>query len=103
MLSRDIEIPHLNYTVRVRPYRKAPVGFEGAQAFTQRTSQWSSTIHLKRNASPAIIAHEIVHVLQNLCRDRHMEFTIESEHMAYLMQYLMMTIDGGCWYRPKRT
>lgn len=38
-----------------------------------------------------VIAHEVVHLLQHICETFSMEFYNESEHMAYIMYYI---IDG---------
>lgn len=103
MRSQDIELPHINYTVRIRAYGRPPRAFEGVEAWVERTSKWACTVHLKKDALASTVAHELVHVLQFICLDRHMDFILEQEHMAYIMQYLMMTIGGGRWERPKNT
>ena len=47
----------------------------------------------------ATVAHEFVHVLQNICKDRYMNFDDEIEHMAYIMQYLMGRAFNLEWFR----
>jgi len=39
-------------------------------------------------------AHEVIHVIQNICIDRHINFTKETEHMGYLMQYILAKVIG---------
>jgi hypothetical protein len=36
----------------------------------------------------------LIHVLQFICVDRNMDFTVETEHMGYLMHYLMGQVLG---------
>lgn len=43
------------------------------------------------NATPQF-AHEITHVLEYLCENRNMSIDNESEHLAFIMSYLMETL-----------
>lgn len=93
--SQTIRIPHLiNYRLRIRVTSKLPVG---TQAVCYRDSRFASTINVRPGATPFILAHEIMHVLRHICDDYQMNFIKESEHMAYLMQYLLGTAFGYEW------
>lgn len=98
--SQDISIPHLGYTVRVRDINR----YKGekpnkALAFVEPTGFNSCTIHLNllKVVTPGCLAHELIHVLQFMCIDRNMDFVRETEHMAYLIHYLMGVILGYEW------
>lgn len=82
-------IPHLNYTVRFRRFKKPPKSIERARAWAKRDDTNGCTVYFAKNENPCSVAHELVHVLYYICADRHMNFDYEMEHMAYLMQYLM--------------
>jgi hypothetical protein len=100
-----VKIPHIRYYVIVKKIRKnTKPPLEGATAWIECPSENESIIHLpsplKVKHFP-VLAHEIVHILKNICIARHMNFTEESEHMAYLMQYIFGKITGynyAEWY-----
>lgn len=96
-MRKDIYLPHINYTVRVRDLRPAPKEIAAAKAWIRRNDRHSCTIYLPKNETSCGVAHELVHALQYICADRHIDFTAEMEHMAYLMQYLMARILGYSW------
>jgi ribosome biogenesis protein Nip4 len=48
---------------------------------------------VKPNQVPAV-AHELMHVIKNICKCRMMSIEKESEHLAYLMQYMLAKITG---------
>jgi hypothetical protein len=87
--SLTVRIPHLNYTVRFRPYKKPPASIPRAFAWVRHDDRHSCTIFMSKNEQAPSLAHELVHVLHYICNDRYMHFEDEFEHMAYLMQYLM--------------
>ena len=92
-MRKNILIPHLNYMVYVRPLVPDPKEPE-TEAYVDLESRHHCVMYLKRKCLPPTVAHEITHVLQHLCETRSMRFTEESEHMGYLMQYLMQQILG---------
>lgn len=92
-----VYLPHLNYTVVFRPFKKPPRKIENAKAWTRRDSSYKSTVYFSKSETPSQLAHEIVHVLHFICCDRHMQFEQEFEHMAYMMQYLMGRVLGYSW------
>jgi len=96
----DIYIPHLNYTVKVRTFTgRPPSQIPHAEAYVDPTHVGVCTVYF-RPVTPAYnIVHEITHILKFMCIDRHMSFVDESEHMAYLAQYLMLRITGGNYVR----
>jgi len=84
----DIRLPHLGYTVRIRGPKPHPDGKPSA-AWITRDNADRCTIYLPNKLTPGMVSHELVHALQYICEDRNMEFLTESEHTAYLMQYMM--------------
>lgn len=101
--AQTIRIPHLsNYRVRIRiaTDKEIVAGFQGCCV---RDGRFSSTIYARRNASPFVVAHEIMHVLRNICLDFHMDHDNENEHMAYLMQWLLGTAFNCEWIPDKES
>ena len=93
-----IYIPHLNYTVYVKTFVTPPPQIANAQAWVKRNDMHSCTFFKKKGKGiPADIAHELVHVLQFICIDRNIDFCTETEHMGYLMKYIMGKITGYSW------
>jgi hypothetical protein len=95
---KNISLPHIGYTVRVRPPKLHPDGTM-PPAWTEEASANHCVVYLPANADPCMVSHELVHVLQHICHVRDMAFLTESEHTAYLMQYLMGEILGYRWER----
>lgn len=87
--AKTVYLPHINYTVRFRPFKKPPPSIANAHAWIRRDNNCGCTIYLPKNETPGGLAHELIHALCYICRDRCMDFDQEFEHMAYLMQYLM--------------
>jgi hypothetical protein len=85
----DVTLPHIAYTVRFRKLKRAPDSIPAAVAYIERDSSDRCTIYLSERGTPCTVAHEIVHALQYICKDRYMDFTKECEHTAYMMQHLM--------------
>ena len=97
-----IYLPHINYTVRIRPFQKPPDRIGKANAWIRHEDKWGCTVYFPKDQSPSEVSHELIHVLQYICVDRYMEFDGEFEHMAYTMQYLMGRVLGFGWVmRPK--
>lgn len=91
-----VDIPHLNYKVY---YGISSKEFTGRQeksfAFAENTNKDVATIIFRKQPTTldsATIAHEIVHVLQFICRRRNIIMEDETEHMGYLMQYIFNEI-----------
>lgn len=40
------------------------------------------------------LSHEVLHAIQNLCRDRHINMAEEKENIGYMMNYCMNRILG---------
>lgn len=95
-----IYIPHLDYTIITKPF-KAHSAVPNAQAYVERIDDRTSYLYLQKKNTPPGLAHEVVHILQNICADRDMNFIIESEHMAYLMQYILGELLGYEWIPTK--
>jgi hypothetical protein len=91
-----IYLPHINYTVEVRKYKPEP-SLPNAFVWCERIDKNKTVLYLRPKTPAPSIAHELVHVLRYICRDRHMDFTLEEEHMAYIMQYLLGKLTGMEW------
>lgn len=91
----SIYIPHIHYTVRVKNFKPHP-NIDNAQAYVEHDDKNTCTLYmnLKRKPTPGDLAHELIHVLQFICLDRNINFTLEQEHIGYLMGYLMAQILG---------
>jgi hypothetical protein len=98
----SIYLPHINYTVRVQRFKPAPHSIAGAIAWTRRDDKLGCTVFLPKIETPGGVAHEFVHALRFICIDRHMLFDDESEHMAYIMQYLMGQVFNYSWVKRPR-
>ena len=89
-----IYLPHIHYTVHVKPFKKRVGVPEIALDYTERHDNNSCTVFLGKRNMPGDIAHELVHVLQFICIARNMDFCTETEHMGYIMHFLMGKIMG---------
>ena len=100
MKAMSLYLPHINYTVRVRDMKSLPKP-HGSQTTVHACiiyeGKHGSTVYLPTKPAPPMVAHELTHVLFHICRERHMDFLSEEEHMAYIMQYLMGQILGYKW------
>lgn len=98
-----IYLPHINYTIVVRGRESYP-GTEDGIWLCEKSDVDTSTLYVKVPNAPheyGMLAHEIVHVIQNICEDRKMSLLDEKESMAYTMQYLMNTITCGDYQLTK--
>lgn len=96
--EKDIYIPHLNYTVRVREAKNAPEGLVNALAWVISEGQHECTLYLEKGKPHAgDVAHEIIHILQFICLNRNIDFKLEFEHMGYLMQWLLGQVMEWEW------
>lgn len=88
-----VEIPHLAYTINIKVDLKQFTGSQSTwRAFAQHDNSYSSTIYLREKPKLEkvfLVSHEVMHCLQWMCRDRNIDMEYESEHMAYLMQYVL--------------
>lgn len=95
MVKKDIYLPHIHYTIRIRAYKTPPNEIGSALGWTDHNKSGTCTVYLpKRKPSPGDVAHELIHVLQYICVDRNMRFELEQEHFGYLMHYLMGQVLG---------
>lgn len=88
-----IKIPHINYVVVIEDKRKddRPQSY----AYTKRVYEGESLICIPLpigRARASRLMHEIIHVLQNICHDRMIDFYEEAEHTAYIGDYLFQEI-----------
>lgn len=92
----DITLPHLNYTLKVRRIKAAEID-ESTKAYVERHDRHSCTLHLPSPCAAPMAAHEVLHAIQFLFRDRHIDFLDETEHAAYIMQYALGRVMGMVW------
>lgn len=92
-----IYLAHIHYTVNVRKFKDAPEEVPNALAYVRRLDENSCVVYLSGKQNPGDVAHELTHVLQNICLARNIEFSLEREHMGYIMHYLMGKILGYQW------
>lgn len=100
-IPQTIFIPHLKYQIKVKQIplpSKRPAGMESVGAYTTFYDDQNCTIFLPKRPPIRVIAHEVVHILRQMCIERNMDFTQESEHMAYVMQYILGKILGEINY-----
>jgi CRISPR/Cas system-associated endoribonuclease Cas2 len=100
-------LPHIHYTIYFKDLSELQgVEIKGS-AYTIDFDKNTSIVFIEnikknskeKNALPTI-AHEIVHVLQNICESRMMDFTSEKEHTAYIMSYLLNVVTEHEYYTP---
>jgi hypothetical protein len=96
-MRKNIYLPHLNYTVRVRDIKTLKEDRGSAHACIIYDNKHGCTIYLPPKCLPPAVAHEVTHVLYHICRERSMSFLNEEEHMAYIMQYVVGRILGYKW------
>lgn len=98
-MKKDIYLPHIHYTVRIREFKAHPEGLENALAYVEYTDENTCTMYLnsKRKLLGGDVLHEIIHVLQKMCSARNMRFELEVEHLAYTAQHLAGEILGYKW------
>jgi hypothetical protein len=100
VLPQTITLPHINYKLRVVWAKPADLlktrlpRTEAAGAFFRNMGHDSSEIHLGKDAMPALVVHEIIHVLQHIVEERGALIEEEREHMAYVAQYIFNRIYG---------
>lgn len=92
---KKIYIPHINYTVHIKEFKKAPETMPLAKAYCEQIDSKSCNLFLpKGKQHPGDVSHELIHVLQFICLNRSISFDSETEHMAYLMHWMMGQIMG---------
>ena len=96
---KTVYLPHINYTVKFRLFKKPPETISNAIVWIKRDDANSCTIFSPAKTLPSSLAHEIMHAIQYICIDRHMRIENEIEHTAYLMQYLLGQALGYEWVK----
>lgn len=89
-MRKNILIPHLGFLIEVRPIPKNHDAY--ASTFIYRDK---CKLVLPKGCPASAVAHELIHVLQELCKQRNIDFKEEGEHMGYIMQWLMEEILDG--------
>ncbi len=100
---KSLTIPHLNFTIKYGVNKKEVS--KGAVMTTEDIDNHTVAIYFqekpKLDQMPTV-AHEVMHVLQFVCRHRKIMMENELEHMGYLMQYILASIYGYKMYSPKK-
>lgn len=92
-----IYLPHIDYEVVVKHRTSYKTAHSGIW-LCERTDVDSSTLFIEIPKKPheyGMLAHEVMHVIENICIDRGMVLEEEKESMAYCVQYIMNTITCG--------
>lgn len=93
-----IQIPHLGYTIIYGINKKEFIDRQANSVmFAENTNKNMGAIIFRKQPNDAdisTVAHEVVHVLQFICRRRNINMEDETEHMGYLMQYILNEIRG---------
>ncbi len=99
-MKKKIYIPHLHYLVmfysgkdvpkKIRALSDMP-NFTVTEVGTNKSIICIKTESKNENNT---IAHELIHVLRNIAIDKDIDFKEETEHFAYLMQWLMNECTG---------
>jgi hypothetical protein len=98
---KKIHIPHLSYTLYICDKKNAK-GYakeylKKMHACREIIDHKSSKIWIKIPIKPLefpTLAHEVVHVLQHIAKEKDMVFEKEEEHFAYLMHYILNEVLG---------
>lgn len=100
-----IPIPHLGYWVLVKI---SPKEFYGSQEksimFCEDTDRSNVTIFFRKKPTQSeagTVAHEVMHALQYIARNRNIKMEKELEHFGYLMQYIFNEIYNFKYLVPK--
>lgn len=91
------KLPHLAFTLVIKTTSdKKPLlmNMTEVRAYVSFDSEYQTTIHCHRSVSVFTIAHELMHVIQHICRAYHMDWESEIEHTAYIMQYFLGVVFG---------
>lgn len=93
---KEIYIPHLDYKIFIRDIKKSAFN-ERFKGLVESLDKFYAICYIdypvKKNYLGTLI-HEIIHLLRYICIERNMDFAQESEHMAYLAQYIFNEIMG---------
>lgn len=90
-----ILIPHLGYTVFVKPKNNSRNHVAWVEADPKTPNECTLFMNLPvKTLEIPTLAHELTHVLQFICESRHITFSEEKEHMGYLMNFLMNRVIG---------
>lgn len=89
--KKIIKIPHLP-NLNIIVYKKEKGDLDEAGAYSQRmcAEEYNITLKLpiKGPKTASDLVHEIIHILQYICEDWHMNFINEREHLAYIAGYI---------------
>ena len=100
-----ILIPHLGYTVYIKDKKLAKGLVKNylvkMEACRETINNNSSIIWIKLPIKPIdvpTLAHEVIHVLQHIAKEKDIDFIKEEEHFAYLMHFILNTTLGYEYY-----
>lgn len=88
-----IVLPHIGYTIRVHKRNKS----QNLAAWCEFSNTHGCDMFIDtpvKSVDVGLLAHEVTHILQHICKVRHIDFSEETEHMGYIMNYIINTILG---------
>jgi hypothetical protein len=90
MKERIIKIPHLKTQIVIIKKRKGDLDDAAGYAKRLCPEEYHLTLQLpiKGPKSAGHLVHEIIHILQYIVEDNHMDFIHEREHLAYIAGYI---------------
>jgi len=99
--KKRILINHLYYCIDIFDVKDCPKEHKEklhnmkacALAYDDNNGQIYIKYPIQKNTY-STIAHEITHILQEIARVRNIDFTSETEHFGYMMQYIFNEILG---------
>lgn len=96
-----IKINHIGYTVTIKKRQdflkseRYDSSFDRCPCVCERADSNNSIIYIDNPKKNIVsLAHEVLHVIQYICSDRHIDFIDEKEHCAYMLHYILNTIIG---------
>ena len=90
-----ISLDHLFYTIEVSFNSADFLNERGIECATEYVRNGYIKLHFRskpKNIDFPSVAHEVIHSLQWIAKDRGIDFIKEEEHFAYLMQYILNRI-----------
>lgn len=101
---KKVVISHIGYTIYLKDIRKPSKLVKDImkdKSYNWRAccekSTHSSTIYMilpVKTVNIPTLCHELIHVFQNICESKGIDFVQEKEHISYLYQYTLNELLG---------
>jgi len=91
----NIYLDHLFYEIEVIFTSSKFLDERGIECACEYIRNGKIKLHFRSKPKPLnfpSVAHEVVHCLQWIAKDRCIDFTKEEEHFAYMMQFILNRI-----------